>query len=209
MPRNRRCLISIDPSLTCSGWAVFDFNTEGLVAVGKIRALPASYSLSDRLLDFQKKVQDLLKTFGLKRGDYLVSEAPTTMRDPRAAFRVEQVRSIFEAVARAKDINVPGRVNPRSVQREVMGLRGKQIAREQVKDTAVRVVSALYEKDLRCLEFPVDHSSLLKHQDIVDAILVGRLALIRVKSAIQAGLPPQKLFDEKLTSRRSVRARPA
>ncbi|NMC63416.1 MAG: hypothetical protein GYA55_09655, partial [SAR324 cluster bacterium] len=97
---------------------------------------------------------------------------------------------------------VPGRINPRSVQREVMGLKGKQLLRERVKETALLVVHALYEKELKALDFPSDKESLSKHQDIIDAILVGRLALIRVKSAIQAGMPPQRLFDEKLTGRR-------
>lgn len=195
------CLMAVDPSLTCSGWALFNLASESLMAVGKLRSLPPSYSLSDRLLALQSKVQETLKECGLGQGDYLVAEAPTTMRDPRSAFRVEQVRGLFETVARSRRIKVPGRVNPRSVQREVMGLKGKQITRERVKETAVLVAQALYESDFRRLEFPGHKSSLAKHQDIVDAILIGRLALIRIKSALQAGIPPQRLFDEKLTPR--------
>ncbi len=195
--------MAVDPSLTCSGWAIFDISTEKLIAVGKIRSLPPSYSLSDRLLTLQCRIQETLKECGMGQGDFLVAEAPTTMRDPRSAFRVEQVRGLFEAMARSKRIRVPGRINPRSVQREVMGLKGKQITRDRVKETAVMVVQALYEKELAELEFSASRAFLAKHQDIVDAILVGRLALIRIKSAIVAKIPPQRLFDEKLTPRPS------
>lgn len=193
--------MAVDPSLTCSGWALFDISTEKLIAVGKIRSLPPSYSLSDRLLALQSKVQETLKECGMGQGDFLVAEAPTAMRDPRSAFRVEQVRGLFETVARSKRIKVPGRINPRSVQREVMGLKGRQITRERVKETAVMVVQALYEKELIRLEFSPAKAFLARHQDIVDAILVGRLALIRIKSAIKAEIPPQRMFDEKLTPR--------
>ena len=194
-------LIAIDPSLSCSGWALFSIESEELLSVGKIRSLPPKYTLSDRLLDMQEKVQEIFKACNLKMGDALVCEAPTTMKDPRAAFRVEQVRGIFETVARQKKILVPGRINPRSVQREVMGLKGKQLVRETVKATAVLVVSTLYKPSLEHLEFPTDQKSLTRHQDIVDAILIGRLAVIRMNAASAAGIAPQTLFEEKLTSR--------
>ena len=201
MSSRTRQLLAVDPSLTCSGWALFDIASESLLAVGKLRSLPASYSLSDRLLDLQAKVTQVFKGCALRAGDFLVCEGPTTMRDPRAAFRVEQVRGIFETVARHTTVSVPGRINPRSVQREIMGLKGKQLIRERVKDTAVMVVQALYERELGQLGFPVDKKSLAKHQDIMDAILVGRLAVIRVKSALQAKIAPQKLFDERISGR--------
>ena len=111
------------------------------------------------------------------------------------------MRGIFETIARQKRILVPGRINPRSVQREVMGLKGKQLARESVKETAVMVATALYQKSLEQLSFPTDKKSMTRHQDIVDAILIGRLAVIRMNAAETAGLAPQKLFEEKLTSR--------
>lgn len=194
-------LCAVDPSLTCSGWAIFDLKTEKLKAVGKVRSLSAKYSLSDRLLDVQAKIQEVFKACRLKKGDILVCEAPTAMRDPRAAFRVEQVRGIFEAVARQRFVLVPGRINPRSVQREVMGLKGKQLQRERVKETALYVAHALYEDSLKQLGFPATIKLLKKHQDIVDAILVGRLALVRIKAASLSRQPLPKLFDERLTSR--------
>lgn len=201
MSTRPKYLLAVDPSLTCSGWAAFCMETERLLAVGKIKSMPASYSLSERLLDLHGKVQSIFKECGITRGDYLVCEAPTTMRDPRAALRVEQVRGIFETVARERKVIVPGRINPRSVQREVMGLKGKQLKRAVVKETAVMVVQALYTRDLKRLGFADEIEKIKRHQDIVDAILIGRLGVTRIKSAQSGGVPPSTLFEERLTGR--------
>jgi hypothetical protein len=67
----------------------------------------------------------------------MVCEAATTVRDPHNALKVETVRAMFESVARGRLVGVPGRINPRSVQFEVMGLSGKQLPRAEVKDMAI------------------------------------------------------------------------
>jgi Holliday junction resolvasome RuvABC endonuclease subunit len=176
-------LIAVDPSLTCSGWAMFELNRHELSAVGKIRSLSSKYPLATRLLDLQRKISNLFTQLGLSQRDILICEAQTTMRDPKAAFKVEQVRGIFETIARSKGLNVPGRLNPRSVHNELLGLRGRQHPREVVKEVAVNVVFNLMGKSLEKIGFPNDIRKLRENQDIVDAILVGNLALSRIETA--------------------------
>lgn len=190
-------LIAIDPSLTCSGWALFDIQSLSLQAVGKVRSLSPSTALPQRYADLQDKVQGLFQELGIKRGDVVVCEAETTMRDPRAAFRVEHVRSLFETIARAVGAEVPGRLNPRSVQNEVMGLKGKQLKREIVKATAVTLVQTLYGRPLESLGFDISTKHLTRNQDIVDALLVGHLAGHRIKSAQMVGMPVIEMFKSK------------
>ena len=48
-------LLAIDPSLTCSGWALFDIKTKKLLSVGNVKSKKEG-GLSERLLDFQKKI---------------------------------------------------------------------------------------------------------------------------------------------------------
>lgn len=189
-------LLAVDPSLTCSGWAMFTLGKEELCAVGKVRSLPPSLGLSERLKDLQTKVETLLRDLRLSNGDIMVCEAPTTMRDPRAAIKVEQVRCIFETVARGKGLTVPGRVNPRSVQSEIMGLRGRQLARRYVKEIAGQIASRLYGKALDGLGFMRDETNLKRNQDIVDAVLVGSLVLSWRRSAELSGSPLEALFAE-------------
>ncbi len=191
--------MAVDPSLTCSGWALFDLSDELaggalLVAVGKIRSLAPSFPLATRLLDLQHKILQIFEQLSLGADDVLICESQTTMRDPRAAFKVEQVRGIFETVARSRALRVPGRINPRSVQSEVMGLRGKQLERAVVKHTAVQIVKSVYGDALSSLGFTVDNRNLLRHQDIVDAILVGSLAVSRVQGAERAGFDLEEAF---------------
>jgi len=190
-------LLAVDPSLTCSGWALFSIHRERIVSIGKIRSLPAQEPLASRYTDLQSKIESLFAKLELKVGDILVCEAPTTMRDPQAAFKVEQVRGIFETVARTKQVLVPGRLNPRSVQQEIMGLSGKQRPRHEVKRTATTIVKSLYSDNLLALGFEVEFNSLSKHQDIIDAILVGNLALTRIRSARLTNSPIEELFREK------------
>jgi Holliday junction resolvasome RuvABC endonuclease subunit len=124
-----RSLLAVDPSLTCSGWALFSIPNGSIVSVGKVRSDPPSVPMADRLRSLQDRVEGLLGHLNLGADDLLVCEAATTVKDPHNALKVETVRAMFEAVARARAVGVPGRVNPRSVQFEVMGLRGKQLPR--------------------------------------------------------------------------------
>lgn len=198
-------LMAIDPSLSCSGWALFDVSAKRLLAVGKIRSLPASHSMAVRLLDIHQKVARVFSDLQLAEGDVLICEAPTTMRDPRAAFQVEQVRCTFETLARVGDIIVPGRLNPRSVQYEVMGLKGKQLDRAIVKHTAVQTVQAVYGEELRGLGLETGSDDLRRHQDIVDAILIGALGLTRLESSETSGMPLPVLFEQGASHRSSRR----
>lgn len=192
-----RRLLAIDPSLTCSGWALFSIETGTLTSVGKIRSLPPTFPLADRLRDLQEKILKTITNISLGINDVLICEAQTTMRDPKAAFKVEQVRGIFETIARGYSITVPGRINPRSVHHEVMGLNGKQLPRNEIKTMAVQVVSTLFTSALSNMGFDTDTKSLARHQDIVDAILIGNLALSWIKSAQIAGHSLEAFFDSR------------
>ena len=105
------------------------------------------------------------------------------MREPRAALKVEQVRTIFECSARARAVQVPGRISPRSVHFEIMGLRGKQLPRIAIKECAVHTALALFGAELSALGFPTQLKSMKQQQDIIDALLIGCVGIERVKAA--------------------------
>ncbi|MBX7139052.1 MAG: hypothetical protein K1X83_13845 [Oligoflexia bacterium] len=199
-------LLSVDPSLTCSGWALFALESELLLGVGKVRSLPASSPMARRLEDLQGKISLLLEQLELTDNDVLVCEAQTTMRDPRAAFKVEQVRGMFETLARNRGAAVPGRLNPRSVQFEVIGLHGKQLSREVVKLSAAATVAKLYLDRLTQLGLVQKANELCRHQDIVDAVLVGHLGISRLRSARLSSTPIEELFAERKAKSRRIRA---
>lgn len=198
-----RKLLAVDPSLTCSGWAVFYVDSRRLAGVGKLRSLPPEVPMARRLANLQERVTQLFERLKLGAADVLVCEAATTMRDPRAAMLVEQVRGIFETIARGYALTVPGRLNPRSVQYEILGLKGRQMVRAAVKESAAHAAGSLYGEDLRRLGFESSLENLRRHQDIVDAILVGGLALTRVSAAQAAGLDLEEYFDERMLHSRS------
>ncbi|MCB0328089.1 MAG: hypothetical protein KDD70_00460 [Bdellovibrionales bacterium] len=198
-----RRLFAVDPSLTCSGWALFCGGGGELLAVGKIRAKGPSIPMANRLKDLQEKVRGVFDTIGLDGNDVLVCEAPTTMRDPRAALVVEQVRGIFESVARELGTRVPGRINPRSVQYELMGLKGKQLKREIVKQVAHDVAERLFGEKLTRLGLPLG-ASKGKHQDIVDAVLLGAYGFSKITHAEKVGEPWENFFSQNEPRKRSA-----
>lgn len=203
-----RYLFAVDPSLTCSGWALFGFEEQALLAVGKIRSLPPRrYRMNQRLDDVHAKVKGVLDHHLLGSSDMLLCEAQTTMRDPRAAFAVEQVRGIFETCARERGVKVPGRVNPRSVHSEIIGFRGPQQERSVVKDAAQRIASSLYADALRRIGFDEVDDRLKRHQDIVDALLIGHFALGRLQQASRTRQPVEELFSQNEPFQRSRRWR--
>ena len=148
------------------------------------------------MVDFQRRVKEVLNSISIKTGDFLVCEAATTMIDPRAIIILEQIRGMFETLAREREVIVPGRINPRSVQFEILGMKGSPISRVKVKDVAVHGVACLYGDALKKLGFDISVKNLKKNQDIVDALLVGRLALTRIQSALQANMPVENIFEE-------------
>ena len=197
-----RYLMAVDPSLTCSGWALLSIPEGEVLAVGKIKAAPPSVPMATRLERLQGAIKKVLSNLSLGELDVLVCEAPTTMKDPHNAIKVEQVRGIFESTGRSRGVTVPGRVNPRSVQYEVMGLKGKQVARLEVKAAAVRTVQYLYAPALQRLGIEASDAVLKKHQDIVDAMLIGRFAVLRIQGALDSRQPLEQVFDTQVKQQR-------
>ena len=194
-------LLAIDPSLTCSGWALFDIGTGKLKAVGKIRSMSAQHQLAERLDDLHNKVQRLMEILELDYKDVLIAEDATTMRDPDAAIKVEQVRGIFENSARTFGLCVPGRLNPRTVQSELLGLRGRQLKRPIIKAMAVSTVQQIFSECLARLNFETSDAALTANQDIVDAILLGHLATSKVRMAQEGAFDLKVCFQKGRTNR--------
>lgn len=167
MSVGKKRLLAVDPGLTSTGWALFSFSKRSaeLEAVGNIRPPGPSLPLESRIEALQKQISQLFLELGLGELDLLVCEdAAPLVKNPNSAAKVERVRGTFETLARAAGLCVPGRVNPRTIQSEIMGLRGAQLPRAQVKEVAAKTVLNL---------FPVFSSSDELNQDAIDAILVG------------------------------------
>jgi len=186
-------MLAVDPSLISSGWALFEGPL--LVGVGCIRTQVGP--LAPRLGLLQSRVSDLLGKCRITFQSILVCEDATTMIDPSVALKLEQVRGIFECSARAVGATVPGRINPRSIQSVLLGLRGSQLKRELVKAAAVEIVRYHYGQRLEQLHFSSAASHLTKHQDICDAILVGHMGLLRIEEARRLSVPLWEVFEIK------------
>lgn len=199
-----RHLLAVDPSLTCSGWALFRVIDCAIIGVGNIRSLSTDYVLPDRLKDLQGKILQTLERCDIDEADVVVCEMPTTMRDPLAATKVEQVRAMFEVLSRLRGAQVPGRLNPRSVHHELLGMRGPQRSRALVKAAAVEVARSLFSQQLSTIGFSPTATNLHRNQDIVDALLLGHLAVTRIRSAVLAGARISDLFVSKNAARASA-----
>ena len=208
-------LLAIDPSLTASGWALYSIKGCRLIAAGVLKPPGPGIFLADRLSLLQTSVQELLEHYKFGPRDLLVTEGPAPLvLNPQSAMKVERVRSIFEAVARMRSVQVPGRVNPRSIQTELMGMRGKQLDRATVKtwarDTAQRLFGTeiFHAVEAANREFGETGEGLFKSrantlvrrlpQDIVDASLIGYYAVARLKLAAQLGLEISCAFQPKM-----------
>jgi Holliday junction resolvasome RuvABC endonuclease subunit len=192
---NIRHILTVDPSLACSGWALFRLLDGALLAVGSVKSLGPEHPLAVRFRVLQERVGALYERCQLGDTDLVVCEMQTTMRDPHAAHKVEQVRGIFEVLGRARGAQVPGRINPRTVQFEAMGMRGCQLDRATVKAQAVYTASALYGDALKKIGFNSSTQNLSKNQDIVDALLLGTVAIARIKTAVQGSHDILGLFE--------------
>lgn len=202
-------LLAIDPSITCTGWALFSVTSEKLIGVGKIKPLPAKHTLSTRFNELNQQINSLFDQLKLSIDDILICEAATSIKDPSAAFKVEQVRAAFETLARERQASVPGRIHPRTVHYEALGLKGKQLPREEIKAMACNAVHTIFEAELKKLSFDCSAAHLKKNQDIIDALLIGYIALSKIRSAKAIDMKLDLYFDSmskhKKNTRRSIR----
>lgn len=193
-----RYLFAVDPSLTCSGWALFDLKTSKPLATGIVLPPPATFSLEYRINFLQGEIKRIFIGMNLDKRDYLVCEGPAPLvLNPDSALKVERVRGVFEAVARENNLNVVGRLNPRTVQTELLGFKGKQIERKEVKKIAKQVALNLFSSFLS--------SKSKVTQDEIDALLIGALASSKIKMAVSSKLSPDVVFAPKVRRSRSVR----
>ena len=199
MTQRKSRVLAVDPSLTASGWALFDVHRQVPLAVGIIASGDSSQDLSVRLAALQQQIHTLLLSLRLGEEDFLLCEGPAPLvLNPSSAVKVEQVRSIFEILARSLGLTVPGRLNPRTIHVEMLGLRGKQLARKTVKQCARDVVDRLYGAQLKDLYTEsVTQKKKKLSQDIVDALLIGAVASAKLSQALLGGLNPTEQFATK------------
>ncbi len=191
-------LLAIDPSLTQSGWAAFKIDSSDVESWGVIPSLSTSNPLNVRLLDLQEKISCLMSDFEMGVDDFLVCEGPAPITlNPSSSIKVEQVRGIFETIARQRGVKVLSRLNPRTVQHELLGMRGKQLPRAEVKRIARAVLNNIFPRINK------NHSNI--EQDAVDAILIGVLAHGRILRSIKSGIDPVLSFEKNSISRNSGR----
>lgn len=196
-------LLAVDPSLKASGWALFSIQTSLPVAVGVISAPGTSKELASRYAIFQNSVSKLIQQLKLGKGDILVCEGPAPLvKNPLTAMKVEGVRCIFEAVARSMHLSVPGRINPRTVQSELLGMKGKQQPRKIVKSIARDIALKVYSARLQLI-FQKDQKELKKiSQDIIDALLIGNISLSRVNICKHTAITLEAAFLSKTWSKK-------
>ncbi len=192
-------LLAIDPSLRSSGWVLFDVKTEKPLKAGIIGESDSRESMSFRLLSFQKKVDSLYKEIELNARDVLVLEGPAQLvLNPSTSTKVEQIRGIFESLARSRGVFIPGRINPRTLQVELLGMKGKQKERKEVKLMAQNVSNHLYGDTLRkIVTSNTDKKTKIISQDIVDASLIGALSLSKIRFCSGNKDMLLELFEEK------------
>jgi len=189
--RPSKRLLAVDPSLTCTGWAVFDIDSQRPTEFSIIRPPGPTSHLSDRYDWLQEEVVKVYSSLGLGRGDFIVCEGPAPLvKNPESSLRVERVRSIFEAVGRMHGVKVLTRLNPRTVQSEVLGLKGKQIPRAEVKELARSTALQVFPEIGKITEKKLS-------QDIVDALLVGMLAVSKIQIHLKTGVDLELLFQSK------------
>jgi Holliday junction resolvasome RuvABC endonuclease subunit len=193
-------LFALDPSLTRSGWSVFSLTNSRLLLSGVLSPPGPDTNFSRRLDILHADVKRLFLQLELGKNDIFVCEGPAPLvRNPLSALKVERVRGIFEALARECGVCVPGRLNPRTVQTEILGMRGTQPPRATVKAAAKEVCSRLYGETLqssfdRAVELKLSEGARSMPQDIVDAALIGSLALSRVLHCRQTGQDIYEVF---------------
>ena len=190
MKKHYSRLFVVDPSLTSTGWVMFDLRRGHIIEFGLMHDPGAKVVLSERLKILQQEADDLLGSFKLGKSDVLICEGPAHLvLNPQSALKVEQMRGIFEVLARKRGVEVPGRINPRSVQTEVLGLKGAQLERKEVKKAARNIAERLFAKDF-------SKSKKVIPQDVIDASLIGAYCIARIALCEQLGIDLAETFKE-------------
>lgn len=200
-------LLAVDPSLTSTGWACFSLHDGQPFASGLVTPPGPKVSLPHRMSVLQSAVTSIITGLGCQSGDVLICEGPAPLvKNPQSAIKVEGVRGVFEAVARSVGMDVPGRLNPRTVQSELLGMRGKQLGRQEVKAWARETANRLFNQKFADIVPPSCRTKDgTVSQDIIDALLIGAVAVSRVQVALKAGVSLDSAFAPSGRSTRGYR----
>ena len=198
----RMKLLAVDPSLQSTGWVMFDVESVQPVAQGIIAEGNTKQNLALRLLHIQEEINEIFIDFHLGTGDILICEGPAPITlNPSSATKVEHVRGMFETLGRHYGLTVPGRLNPRTVQIELLGLKGRQLERKEVKATARNLALHLYGEKLK--EIAGGKNGKVMRQDIIDALLIGTLAVAKINLCERMKV---SLFDAFVEGERAFKA---
>lgn len=127
-------VFSVDPSVSSLGWAIMQVSGR-LVDAGVLK-YSSKNSICERIQFILREVNDLIQYYKLGPTDYCVLESSAGIINPRSFLALERVRSSVEALAIIKGLRVIGRINPRSLQSKMLGLK-KMEKRDFVK-SAIR-----------------------------------------------------------------------
>lgn len=193
-------LLAVDPSLRATGWAIFRIQDSAPISVGVISAPPAEFLLAERLHLVQSLIEELLESFQFGKGDVLICEGPApAVLNPESTLKVERVRGIFETLGRYRGVVVPGRINPRTVQTELLGMKGKQKPRVEVKAWAREIADRLYPGHVTegLWKESEGRKKKILPQDIIDALLIGSVALSKLHLALASGTSLESAFNQR------------
>ena len=207
-------LLAIDPSLNSSGWVMFNIAKASPLSIGiipskntssKRKTKLSNLTLAERLYFIQKEVEESLEELKLGPNDILVCEGPAPLvLNPQTALKLEHVRGIYETLARHRGACVPGRLNPKTVQTEILNLKGKQLARPIIKDLITQTAKHIFASDLERLILK-NPDILIKRrsgkteipQDIYDALLIGAVAVSKLQLCQKTQTDIFSIFSEK------------
>lgn len=162
-------MFAIDPALNNTGVAIFDIYRKKLISTHIIKGLDEKTDLMKRYEHLQSLIRAFLHKENFKQNDLIICEEAAAFKNAATVFKLEYARVVWEILGRTLGGKTPFRICPRSVHVELLGLRGRQQERKEVKLAARKVFEMLYpdKKDLS--------------QDEIDAVLIGELALTKLR----------------------------
>ncbi|MCS6961758.1 MAG: crossover junction endodeoxyribonuclease RuvC [Deltaproteobacteria bacterium] len=159
-------VLAVDPSSSSLGWAIID--TREIPLDAGVFYYNTDISISNRVKHIVNEIKHIIDCYNLKRGDYFVVESSAGCINPRTFLILERIRGAGEAVALLNGLTVLGRINPRSIHVNLLGIK-KSLARVFVKSAIRSYVEKQFSAFLKSAEIEV----IPKNQDVFDALLLG------------------------------------
>lgn len=158
-------ILSLDASLSSTGYCVMNQENEELVEIGKISTSPKKQTEEERIFTIVSKIDEVIKQYNVT---HVAIENQFLHKNPKTTMQLSRLRGALDYVIMANGCSIE-HIQPSSVRKLIMDNGNAD------KEEVARFIQDKYKDDSKVIDLGefCDRTCKAKNSDIYDAIAIA------------------------------------